>query len=91
MGRAEDRIPALIDEVAPHLFVVTINGINSHPAKTTAAANPLQTLDQGSYDVGPLLKKLNAVGFKGPIGLQCWNIKGDPEDAADPLDGRLAS
>jgi hypothetical protein len=27
-----------------------------------------------------VLKKLKAVGFKGPIGLQCYNIKGDPQE-----------
>ena len=24
-----------------------------------------------------LLKKLDAVGYEGPIGLQCYNVKGD--------------
>jgi hypothetical protein len=26
-----------------------------------------------------VLRKLRAVGFKGPVGLQCYNIQGDPE------------
>lgn len=78
MDGAEDRIPALIDEIAPHLFVVTINGADSHPAKPTWA-ELIQPLDKGSYDVGAFLKKVEAAGFKGPIGLQCYSIKGDPK------------
>jgi len=27
-----------------------------------------------------LLKKLSPLVFKGPIGLQCYNIKGDPQE-----------
>ena len=75
---AEDRIPALIEEVAPYLFCVTINGADSHPPKP-AWAQLIQTLDKGSYDVGIVLKKLNAVGYKGPVGLQCYSIKGEPK------------
>lgn len=76
---AEDRIPALLDESKPYLFLVTLNGADSHPAKV-AAANAIQTLDKGTYDMPALLKKLKAIGFKGPIGLQCFNIKGDPQE-----------
>jgi len=75
---AEDRIPALLDEAKPYLFLVTLNGADSHPAKT-AMPNAIQTLDKGTYDMPALLKKLKEIGFKGPIGLQCFNIKGDPQ------------
>lgn len=73
LDKAEDRIPALIEEAAPHMFVATINGADS------GKGNAIQTLDKGTYDVTLVLKKLKAVGFKGPIGLQCYNIKGDPK------------
>jgi sugar phosphate isomerase/epimerase len=74
----EDRVPALIQEVAPYLFVATINGADSHPPKPDMA-RLIQPLDKGSYDVGIVLKALTAAGFKGPIGLQCYSIKGDPK------------
>lgn len=74
---AEDRIPALIEEIAPYLFVATINGADSHPAKP--GSGTIQALNKGSYDVKIVLKKLHDVGFRGPIGLQCFNIKGDPK------------
>ncbi len=38
----------------------------------------IQPLDQGSYDVKALVRTLVANGYRGPIGLQCYGIKGDP-------------
>ncbi|MCX6873943.1 MAG: sugar phosphate isomerase/epimerase [Verrucomicrobia bacterium] len=76
---AEDRVPALLDECAPYLLLVTLNGADSHPA-AVAMPNAIQPLDKGTYDLPALLKKLKAIGFKGPIGLQCYNIKGDSEE-----------
>ena len=73
LDKAEDRVPALIEEAAPYMFCATINGADSH------SGNAIQTLDKGNYDVGIVLKKLKAVGYKGPVGLQCYNIKGDPK------------
>ena len=75
---AEARIPALIEEAAPYLFVATINGADSGASKMTEVDRIIQPLDKGTYDVGAVLKKLKAAGFGGPIGLQCYNIKGDP-------------
>ena len=72
LDKAEDRIPALIEKVAPYLFCVSINGADSHSDRVN------QALDKGSYDVTIVLKQLKAVGYKGPIGLQCFNVKDDP-------------
>lgn len=76
LDEAEARIPALIEEAAPHLFVATINGADSGASKKEMP-RMIQTLDRGSYDVGIVLRKLKEAGFTGPIGLQCYNIKGD--------------
>lgn len=78
LDEAEARIPELIAEVAPHLFVATINGADSGASKKEMG-RIIQPLDRGSYDVTIVLKQLKAVGFKGPVGLQCYNIKGEPE------------
>jgi sugar phosphate isomerase/epimerase len=78
MDGAEDRIPTLLEEVAPHLFIVSINGADSHPPKR-GWPQLIQPLGQGSYDVGIVLNKLQMVGYKGPIALQCYNINGDPK------------
>ncbi len=78
MDGAEDRIPALLADVAPHLFCVTLNGADSHPANRTWS-QLIQPLDKGSYDAGIVLAKLNSLGYKGPVGLQCYSIKGAPK------------
>jgi sugar phosphate isomerase/epimerase len=78
MDGAEDRIPAQLEQIAPHLFIVSINGADSHPVKP-GWPQLIQPLGQGSYDVGIVLRKLRAIGFTGPIALQCYNLKGDPK------------
>lgn len=78
IDEAEARIPALIEEAAPLMVVASINGADSGVTKKEMG-RAIQPLDKGSYDVGIVLRKLKAVGFKGPIGLQCYNIKGDPK------------
>jgi sugar phosphate isomerase/epimerase len=74
LDHSEARIPAIIEEAAPYMMVATINGADS------GKGDYIQPLGKGSYDVSLVLKKLKAVGFKGPIGLQCYNIKGDPQE-----------
>ena len=34
-------------------------------------------LGQGSFDVYTFMKTLHDLGFKGPVGLQCYAVKGD--------------
>jgi sugar phosphate isomerase/epimerase len=75
---AEERVPALINAAAPYLFIVTINGAD-HGAPAKDMARMIQPLGQGTYDVAAVLQQLKAVGFKGPVGLQCYNLKGDPK------------
>ena len=79
IDEAEARIPALIEQVAPYMTCATINGADSG-AKKTEMGRMIQALDKGGYDVSLVLKKFKAVGFKGPIGLQCFYIKGDPQE-----------
>jgi len=75
---AEDRIPTLLEEIVPYLFCVSINGADSHPPERDWA-RLIQPLGQGSYDVGIVLRKLRQIGYTGPIGLQCYSLKGDPK------------
>ena len=72
-------LPQIVDEVAPHLFVVTINGADSKEKGQSMGWDRLiQPLGQGSFDVYAFLKKVKEAGFNGPIGLQCYGLKGDP-------------
>ena len=37
----------------------------------------IQTLDRGDFPQERLLRALKKMGFRGPVGLQCYAIKGD--------------
>jgi sugar phosphate isomerase/epimerase len=72
-------LPRIIEEVAPHLFVVTINGADrKEKGKPLGWDRLIQPLGQGDFDVYGVLKRLKAAGYTGPIGLQCYGLKGDP-------------
>jgi sugar phosphate isomerase/epimerase len=72
-------LPQIIGEVASHLFVVTINGADrKEKGKPLGWDRLIQPLGQSTFDVYAFLKKLKAVGYTGPIGLQCYGLKGDP-------------
>ena len=72
----EPRIPELLRDAGPLLFGVTINGADS--GVTGAKWDRLiQPLDSGTYRTADLLRALDAVGYRGPIGLQGYGIPGD--------------
>jgi len=71
------KLDATIRQAAPHLFLVSINGADSkQPGMSWDRL--IQPLGQGNFDVCGFLKKLKAAGYRGPIGLQCYAVKGDP-------------
>lgn len=70
----EAKIPALLDEAAPHLFLVTINGADRN-APGAGWDRLIRPLDEGDYPVATLLAELDRVGYTGPIGLQAFGVK----------------
>jgi len=66
----------IVKEAAPHLFLVSINGADREGGWDKL----IRTLDQGEFDVPAFLKQLAAAGYTGPIGLQCYNVKGDQRE-----------
>jgi len=70
------KLDETIREAAPHLFVVSINGADvKQPGYSWDRL--IQPLGQGDFDVCSFLAKLKAIGYRGPIGLQCYAVKGD--------------
>ncbi|MCP4644131.1 MAG: DUF1080 domain-containing protein, partial [bacterium] len=69
-----ENLDARLELAAPHLSMVTISGADAGGDNWKAL---IQNLDQGTYDVGLVLKKLDALGYRGPIGLQGYGIGGD--------------
>jgi sugar phosphate isomerase/epimerase len=79
----EGRVMELIDLAAPHLFLVSINGADAGGKLVKGEhgwVELVKPLGEGTYDVVPVLKKLRAVGYKGPIGFQGYQTKGDRLD-----------
>jgi len=71
------QLDATIREALPQLMVVSINGADDkQPGYSWDRL--IQPLGQGNYDVDGFLKKLKTAGYQGPVGLQCYNVKGDP-------------
>ena len=66
-----------LEEAAPHLFVVTINGADKDG---TGWNTLIQPLDTGTYDVLPVLRKLKSLKWDGPVGLQHYGIRGSARD-----------
>ena len=73
-----DYRPAL-RKTLPYLFLVSINGAETGDTKKMGWDKLIQTLDKGSFDNYKLLKYLKEIGYKGPVGIQGYSIKGDPK------------
>ena len=74
-----DPLPTL-KAALPRLYFVSINGADNGDTREQDWDRLIQTLDRGSYDVNRFLRQLRTLGYTGPVGLQCYNVKGDPKD-----------
>jgi len=72
----EPNLDQRLHEAVPYLEMVSINGAEHEGGWDRL----IQPLDRGAFDVFGLLKKLAAAGYKGPVGLQCYQVPGDIED-----------
>lgn len=70
-----------VDLVKDHLNMVTVNGAADVVKKHSHSwKDIIQPLGRGDFDLLPLLRKLQTVGYTGPFGLQCFGIEGDTYD-----------
>lgn len=72
-----DDLAATLVDAKPLLWSVSISGADSDGKDWNTLIRPL---DEGTYDQAVLLKQLRDIGFKGAIGLQCFNIRIDPKE-----------
>lgn len=70
-----DRMKGIVEACAPHLFYVSINGADP----SGGWRELIRPLDEGKFDVAAFLKHLGEVGYKGAVGLQCFQVPGPPE------------
>lgn len=69
----------LLERAGSRLWGVSINGADTRDEKP-GWDRYIQSLDRGDFDVRGLLRALDAVGYRGPIGLQCYGIGGDTRE-----------
>lgn len=62
---------------ADQLLLVSINGADGGETRRMGWDRLIRPLGEGSYDVAQVLHVLDAIGYTGPVGLQCFNVKGD--------------
>ena len=76
-GEKRTALEPLLKRAMPRLMLVSINGADNEGPSWDRL---IQTLDRGDYDVYAALQTLRRLGYTGPIGLQCYNIKGDERE-----------
>jgi len=76
----EKNLEPLLKLAMPRLFVVTINGADSGAGRPAGWDRLIQPLDRGSFDLHGFVKTLKRLGYAGPIGLQCYGIRGDARE-----------
>jgi len=69
----------LLRRALPRLWAVSINGADERDDQPNWQRY-IQPLDRGSFDVATLLRTLDRLGYRGPIGLQCFGLGGDARD-----------
>jgi sugar phosphate isomerase/epimerase len=63
----------------PLLWAVSINGADERDDKP-GWDRYIQPLGSGSFDMAAFLGTLRELGYRGPIGLQCYGIPGDARE-----------
>lgn len=70
----------VLKRAAPHLFAVSIHGADRSREVQAGTGRWIQPLGEGSFDVPALLDALEEIGYRGPIGLQCYGLPGDARE-----------
>ena len=76
----KDMLEAKLIEAIPYLAAVSINGADDGNTNDMDWLRLIQPLGKGSYDVLKVLQVLRKNDYKGPVGLQCFNIPGEPAE-----------
>ncbi|MCE5308077.1 MAG: sugar phosphate isomerase/epimerase [Acidobacteriales bacterium] len=76
----ETHLRPLLQEAMPYLMAVSINGTDDGAAIKSGKGKWIQPLDSGSFQVSTVLRTLEDLGYRGPVGLQCYGIPGDARD-----------
>jgi sugar phosphate isomerase/epimerase len=64
----------------PYLSAVSLNGADDGATGELEWSRLIQPLGKGTFDTKSVLQVLKDNNYKGPVGLQCYNIEGEPSD-----------
>ena len=70
---------SLLERALPNLFAVSINGADQFADKP-GWSRYIQPLDRGSFDIQAFLRTLRQLSYTGPVGLQCYGLRGDARE-----------
>lgn len=70
---------SLLECAGPKLFAVTINGADEFDTQP-GWGRYIQSLDRGSFDMQSFLRTLRQLHYGGPVGLQCYGLRGDARE-----------
>jgi len=74
----------VLDLVIPNLFAVSISGADDGETmqlfKQSGWEHLIQPVGKGTLDVYRIVEYLAEKGYDGPIGIQCFKLKGKPEE-----------
>jgi hypothetical protein len=65
----------LLERAIPRLYGVTLNEADRQGRDWETLIQPL---GRGDYDVTGLVRTITGAGYRGPLGIQCYGLKGDP-------------
>jgi sugar phosphate isomerase/epimerase len=76
----ENNLGNIARQLLPKLFVISISGADSGDTNSMDWDRLIQPLGMGTFDVYAVVKLFADLGYTGPVGLQCYNIPGNPQD-----------
>ncbi len=68
-------LEATLRAFGPRLKLVQINGCDEIPPGKADWRRLIQPLGEGTFDVGRVIHCLDEIGYRGPVNLQCYQIK----------------
>jgi len=76
----EKNIAPQLEQAGPLLMAVSINGSDRSADIRGGKGKWIAPLDEGNFDMAGLLRTLRRIGYTGPVGLQCYGLRGDARD-----------
>lgn len=76
----EGELRGLLERALPRLGAVSLNGSDTMAEVKSGKGQWIRPLDSGSYDLSGFLNILKELGYRGPVGLQCYGIGGDARE-----------